>query len=106
MIAEIERRLRVSEPVIKFITVRMDLSRSADEDEAAPLNTFAEGTLDRSCGAGSCRPRWKRRREPTPAVSSGLKHNHGAALRHGVLAPPHEGIARATDGPRKTETGD
>jgi small subunit ribosomal protein S6 len=44
LITEIERRLRVSEPVIKFITVRMD----EEEKRLAKIKTHRETHVKRS----------------------------------------------------------
>ncbi len=44
LIAEIERRLRVSEPVIKFITVRMD----EEEKRLAKVKTLRDSKVKRS----------------------------------------------------------
>ena len=44
LIAEIERRLRVSEPVIKFITVRMD----EEEKRLAKIKAHRDAKVKRS----------------------------------------------------------
>ena len=61
LVAEIERRLRVSEPVIKFLTVRMD----EEEKRLAKVKKLRDSKVKRSAlptpappaagGAGSCK---------------------------------------------------
>ena len=77
LIAEIERRLRVSEPVIKFITVRMDEEEKrlakvkAHRDTQGQAQRTAVATVRRPaarCRRGDAAPEATRRPRPLPLL--------------------------------------
>jgi small subunit ribosomal protein S6 len=84
LIGEIERRLRVSEPVIKFITVRMD----EEEKRLAKVKALRDSKVKRS--AQPIPP------QPAPvAVSAAAEPEAPAAVEAPVAEPAAEPVATA-----------
>ena len=69
MVHELERRLRVTEPVIKFITVRVDEEQKRlDKDEGDP-RLAEEGECGARCDGGACWAPEAASSEPEPAAA-------------------------------------
>ena len=100
LIGEIERRLRVSEPVIKFITVRMD----EEEKRLAKVKALRDSKVKRSAhpfGAQPARPRSRPRRSAdAPAVEAGSSSGARSGSRTGsTQSRAHLGTRRTIEQP-------
>ncbi len=87
LIGEIERRLRVSEPVIKFITVRMD----EEEKRLAKVKALRDSRVKRS--AQPIAPQ----SAPAPAAPAADAPGASAAAETPAAAAPAEPAAKAAE---------
>jgi small subunit ribosomal protein S6 len=91
LIAEIERRLRVSEQVIKFITVRMD----EEEKRLAKVKAIRDTKVKRSAQPISAPVH-------APAAAPDADASHAAASTEAHTEEAKKPVAAASDAPPET----